>query len=240
MNYTCTSCGHSEPTPSGYSACSECGRKRRVLELGDPLTISVGTAPNPVGLILEGDPEDINGRRVHSSTATGTSESAIQSDGSFNAELAGALERGRKAEPRALKVLASKLRDEGHEVRVEKGARDAHGEDGILRIDGKRVVLQMITVPNDPDVWKRLHVAGAASIAGDRDTAVELLRAAILAKALKAKETVLVLDTSHVSAFVNNVLVEAYRAKYGDPRVEFGFEAVWIVAATARSTIPLA
>jgi hypothetical protein len=236
MNYLCKSCGGDEPVQDGVP-CSACGRRHFVLK-ADPGQLKI--TGSPVGMIVEGDPNNPLGRRVESRPASGgASDSCVAADGSFQVTLSGALDRGRAGESHVIKILFNKLHERDSDIYVDDGARDHFGEDGILVVNGRRMALQIVTVPKSPAVWKGLNVQNTAAVSGDRAAAVSIIRDAIVAKSVKAKGTILALDLTHIGAIVNRTLVEAYLAAFGDPVAEFSFEAVWLVGPTARSTIEL-
>jgi hypothetical protein len=86
----------------------------------------------------------------------------------------------------------------------------------VLIVNGRRTPVQIVTVPSSATVWKDLNANNAATLSGDRGAAVSILRAAIAAKSVKAKGTILALDLAPVGAIVNGRLVEAYLAAFGD------------------------
>jgi hypothetical protein len=61
-----------------------------------------------------------------------------------------------------------------------------------------------------------LNVNKTATLSGDLQAAVSILRDAIVAKSLKGKATILALDVVHVGAIVNRALVDAYLTAFGD------------------------
>lgn len=236
MPYLCKSCGGEEPVQDGVP-CSTCGRRHFVLK-AEPGVLKV--TGFPIGTIVEGDPNNPIGRRVDTHPASGgTADSSVAADGTFQASLAGPLDLGRKGERRVMKVLFNKLGERGADVHVENDARDDFGEDGILVVDGCRTPVQIVTVPNNATIWKDLNVNKTATLSGDLETAVSILRDAVVAKSVKGKGTILALDVAHVGAIVNSALADAYLAAFGDPVAEFSFGAVWLVGPTPRSTIEL-
>jgi hypothetical protein len=236
MNYLCKSCGGDEPVQDGVP-CSACGRRHFILK-AEPGEMKI--TGFPIGMIVEGYPNNPLGRRVENRPASGgASDSSTAADGSFQATLSGTLDRGRAGESHVIKVLFNKLRECESEIYIDDSARDDFGEDGILVVKGRRIPLQIVTVPNSPAVWKDLNVQKTAALSGDQPTAVSLLRDAIVAKSVKAKGTVLALDLTHIGPIANRTLVEAYLAVFGDPVAEFSFEAVWLVGPTPRSTVEL-
>jgi hypothetical protein len=236
MPYLCKSCGGEEPVQDGVP-CSNCGRRHFVLKAEPGVFKITGF---PIGMIVEGDPNSPTGRRVESRAASGgTADSSVAADGTFQASLSGPLDLGRKGEHRVMETLCNKLRERGADVHVEDDARDDFGEDGILVIDGRRTPVQIVTVPNKATIWKDLNVNKTATLSGDLQAAVSILRDAVVAKSVKGKATILALDVAHVGAIVNRALVDAYLTAFGDPVAEFSFGAVWLVGPTPRSTIEL-
>ncbi len=138
-----------------------------------------------------------------------------------------------------MKTLAQVLRAQGRDIRSVEGARDDRGQDGLLLIDGCQVDVQIVSLPVDPQFGKELATRGAASRSGDRLAAVDLVRAALEHKDLKAKGTLLALDASHFGAIVGSKLVDDYLSMYGNPAVEFSLVGVWIIGPTTRSSVRL-
>jgi hypothetical protein len=236
MSYLCKSCGGEGPVQDGLP-CSSCGRRNFILR---PEPGEFKITGFPIGMIIEGDPNNPQGRRVESRPAAGGSaDSSINADGEFQATFSGKLARGRAGESQVTKVLFNKWRELESDVRQDDSARDDFGEDGIIVLNGRRLPLQIVTVPNSPAVWKDLNVNDAAALSGNLAVAVSLLRDAIIAKSLKARGAVLALDITHIAAIVNRKVIEQYLAFFGDPVAEFSFESVWLVGPTTRSTVEL-
>jgi hypothetical protein len=195
-----------------------------------------GISGQPIGTVIEGPPEAPDGRRVESRPASGgRSYSTTAKDGSFTAEVSGALDRGRTGESHALKILTQALRERGDEVIEVPGACDDRGEDGLLVINGRRVVVQVVSLPVERGFWRELSFHGTAIRRGTSEEAVQLVRQALIRKAGKAVGTLLVLDATHFGAFISPSLVKAYQQAYGDPETEFALFEAWIVGPTARS-----
>ena len=200
-------------------------------------TARVTVTGMPVGTVIEGSPDNPQGRRVdHRPAAGGRSLSHITEDGNFQADLSGPLMIGRPAEPAVMKTLIQALRDAGRTVDMLGGAKDEHGQDAILRLDDTQCDVQIVSLPSDSALWRDLRIQGSASRAGDESSSLQIVREALVHKATSARGTLLVLDASHVGAIINPRLVEAYRARYGNPVIEFHFAEVWIVGPTATST----
>jgi hypothetical protein len=128
------------------------------------------------------------------------------------------------------------MRAAGIQVERVGGARDEHGEDARVRIGKREVVVQCVSLPVEPGSWRELAGQGEVRLSGTINDAVALLRDGLLHKANKAKSTLLVLDMAQIGALVSPALVRAYRARFSDPAVEFGFEQVWLVGPTTRSS----
>jgi len=138
-----------------------------------------------------------------------------------------------------MKVLVAAHKDQGHDVNQTRGAQDENGEDGLLVVDGRQIVTQIVTMPADEKVWRTLNTCGAASLPGDLRAQVGLVRGALERKANKATGALVALDATHFGALVGRKLVDAYLAEYRSPVEEFAFLDVWIVGPTVRSTVRL-
>jgi hypothetical protein len=125
-------------------------------------------------------------------------------------------------------TLIVALRDEGHKVEELRGARDESGEDALLKVDDRRMVVQVVTMSAEKKVWAALAESGSHSREGDLSEAVALVRGALMHKRL-AKAALVVLDAANFGALVGRRLVEAYRAAYASPVDEFSFAEVWII-----------
>ena len=175
------------------------------------------------------------GIRVESQPADGgKAVSEAAADRSFRVELTGHLLRGEDGEPRAVRILIAKLRSLGHEVIELPEAENERGEDRKLSIDAAENVVQVVTLPIDNEVWKKLGDKGTAEMLGH--DAVRLLRACIEKKCHKAKRAILVLDAAHIGALASQDLVDAYLKAHGDPSKECGFTQTWIVGPTEART----
>jgi hypothetical protein len=136
-------------------------------------------------------------------------------------------------------VLIGALRDRGDRVEYGPGSRDDRGEDACLLIDGRPVVVQIVSVPANQSLWRELASTGTASTRGTNEDAVDLVRQAVVLKKGKATGTILLLDAAHIGAIVTGDLPERYRAKYGDPEQELGLVEAWIVGPSQRSAVRL-
>jgi len=136
-------------------------------------------------------------------------------------------------------VLIQARQGRGDDVVRLAGARDDRGEDRLLLINGRRVVVQFVSVPADQSVWKELSIGGTSRTSGSSEQAVQLIREALTHKKCKAADTLLVLDAAHLGAIVCPSLVESYHEAHGDPETEFALFEAWIVGPTVRSTLRL-
>lgn len=193
---------------------------------------------HPIGMLAAGPPDSPDGRRVDSMPASGgRAYSRADSAGAFTAELSGPLDRGRPAEPRALKVLIQAIQARGDQVILLSSGRDDRGEDGLLSINGHQIPVQVVSLPAEQSLWKELALQGTVLRQGTNRDAVELIRQALDHKKDKATRTLLVLDAAHVGAIIGPSLVESYHAVYDDPEQEFSLVEAWIVGPTAKSSI---
>ncbi len=232
---TCHRCGR--PLEGASSNCPTCSpRSYRITAESGKSEIT----GNPIGTVVESPPDHPDGRRVEYRPASGgRAVSDTDSAGSFTADLSAPLERGQSNEVHVMKVLVAALKEQGHEVSRKRGARDEDGEDGLLVVDGRQIVVQIVTMPVDPEVWKTLNACGAFLGAGDLRAQVDLVRGALERKANTAKGTLVALDAAHFGALVGRKLVDAYLAEYRSPVEEFSFLDVWIIGPTVRSSVHL-
>jgi hypothetical protein len=120
-----------------------------------------------------------------------------------------------------------------------EGSMDADGEDAILMLDGKSVVVQVVTVPADSAVWGALARQGALRDDGTMEDAVTMIRQALERKRGKAIGVILVLEATHFWGMIGPRLVKAYADLHGDPECEFSVAEAWVVGPTPRSSIRL-
>ncbi len=194
----------------------------------------------PVGSVVEGRPDNPEGRRVDSRPASGgRAYSRTDEEGGFVVELSGVLDKGRANERHALEILVQAFRQTGRDASLATGGQDERGEDGVLMLDGRRFGVQVVSVPVDPNVWKTLSARGHLKANGTIDEAVSMIRGALEHKRGKAIGTILVLDAAHFGAPIGPLLVQAYRAHHGDPEREFSLVEAWLVGPTSRSAFRL-
>lgn len=195
-----------------------------------------------IGTTLEGPTGDGRARRIDSRPASGgRSYSRVDEAGAFLAKLTEPLDRGTAIEDAAVAVLLELLRARGDDVELEEGEVEDHrGEDRMACLNDRHgVVLQVVTLPAEPLLWKELRARGTATTTGTMRDAVELVRGALLHKQHKASGAILVLAAAHLGAIVGSSLVAEYLAAYGDPEQEFQFAEVWIIGPTVRSSVRL-
>jgi hypothetical protein len=227
----CLKCGGLIDTSAGPHRCAYVMN----LEAG-----SIAITGQPIGLVVEGPPDVPAGRRVDARPASGgRAFSRTDSEGGFEIELSGVLARGRDNEGHALETLVEALRAVGREAFRTNDGQDDRGEDGVIEIKGKRCVVQVVSVPVAPILWRQLAAIGRVQAKGTVDDAVSMLREALEHKRGKAIGTILVLDAAHFGASIGPSLVEAYNAHHGDPEREFSLAEAWLVGPTARSTFRL-
>ena len=212
---------------------------------GAPTTPAVvnkpaGMAPSGIVPDLFWYKKDKDGTMIDAKPSSGGSTtSATDNSGYFNLEIAEPLERGRPGERKVIRVLKQALRKKGKQVEILSGSDDAHGDDGCLRIDGKEIPVQIVTIPIEKEFWHELSQNKSLFKHGNEETAVAIIRDALLHKATKAKGMLLLLDAVHIGAIVTEALVDAYHKKYGEPCEEFTFADVWIVGPVEAFSIRL-
>ena len=194
-------------------------------------------AGHPVALTVSGDPDAAGGRRVEGVTHSGASiTSWVDADGRFRSTVVGPLEGGRDAEWHALKVFQKALGSQGIPSVEIHGAQDDRGEDRLIVIGGRKHVVQTVSVPADPSVWRSIAEEGAV-LEGDLLDAVQFVRTSIERKLHHASDSILLLEASALGAVLGPRLVDAYVERFGDPESELGAAQVWIVGRTGRDVL---
>ena len=226
----CPICGEPLEEPAKCRRCSP------VLVPAPAISRAQGS---PIGTVVASPPDRPDGSRVEYRPASGgQSVSQTDAQGAFTAELSKGLVSGRKNEPYAVRCLVAVLKQAGHDVHLERGARDDDGEDQLVLIDGKRFTVQVVTLPAEDRVRHTLNAQSRFVEAGDSEKAVGWLRNA-LRKKRHAKGTIVVLDAHHFGALVGRKLVGAYLAVHPEPVEEFGFKDVWIIGPTPPFSVRL-
>jgi len=205
---------------------------------------SITTTGHPVGFVVEGDPDNPDGRRVVSSPASGgQSSSTVDSNGDFSLHLDAPLDVGTPGEPHVLKILIRALGTRGDTVSLpvgskdlRGGAKDSCGEDGLICLNGKNVPVQIVSVPAGSDIWRELAQRKTTTASGTLVDAVGMIRAAFEKKRTSAKGSILVLDVGHLGAVVTPRLIASYWETHGDPVAEFELREAWVIGATVRSS----
>lgn len=203
---------------------------------GGSLSVTGGN----IGTVHESDPEDPEGRFVHSHPASGgASHSVTDSSGTVAASMAGDLSFGKSAETAAMDRIIEAIRQRGDivELVLKRDEDDQRGNDAVLLVNGNRVNVQIVSLPADAQLIKTLEKSGKAEL--EPSDAVEVLRRSMEKKRHKANDTILVLDAAQLGAVASPNVVGAYLDRYGDPEVEYGVRELWIAGPTTRSTIRL-
>jgi hypothetical protein len=168
--------------------------------------------------------------------AGGRSDNTIAPAGAFDITATHARAVGRRGERRVIKTLRQRLQGAGHQVELQPGARDDHGEDAKIVVDGSEYDVQITMAPRDEKFW-RDATQGSVSQRGNLTAAVTWLRASIMAKGAgrrpdAMRDLVLALDTNDTGALSAPHVIDAYITAHGDPAREFGFASVWVVGPT--------
>jgi len=164
------------------------------------------------------------------------SDSSIGPDDSLNLSATGPSDTGTRGEAQVRDLLISRLHAEGIAATSLPGARDDHGEDGILEIEGRRLSLQVTSIPPDSSYWKAA-AGGTAYLSGTTKAAAKWLRDAIVGKSLIGgrSATVLAIDARHAGVVADSAVVDLYLAQFSSPVAEFGFAQVWVIGPTASN-----
>jgi hypothetical protein len=137
---------------------------------------------------------------------------------------------GREGDPRVVRDLLQALRAAGYAIE-QLEAHDDRGEDGKFRLGADEYVVQVVSVPLDPDLW-RTAKRKTGRLDQAPEEAIGALRNAIVFKCRKTpqrdrKRIIIALDAVHSGTLEDQI--PAYLAQHGDPAQEFGVASVWFV-----------
>lgn len=222
------------------SACPSCGSMDvTVLAQGVEARSAVGN----VGTVAEEGHISDGEFRVRVQTPGGARSEGHLTAADLSLKAGGAIEMGRKGEPRVVATLLAKLNQGEAQAELVPGAEDERGEDSILRIQGERRILQVVSVPSAREFWRDASRSTAEMSASVPD-AVTWLRETITAKSSKTppaerSKTILALDAVHAGVLARDEVMDAYHQLHGDPEDEFGFAGIWLVGPTVSTTTRL-
>ena len=196
----------------------------------------------PIAMLAISRSTDDQSVRIQRQTHGGTHSDAWLSNGTVTLSVSGASDVGRRGEPAALHTLLAALRAQGLSP-TPLTAKDNRGEDAVIEIDHVRYTVQFVTVPSDSPFWKRA-ARGSATTAVGTELALGWIHQAALDKfrVTSPKErprTVLALDAHHAGVLTSKQLLTAYLRRYLDPRLEFGFAAMWLVGPDASASMQI-
>ena len=122
-------------------------------------------------------------------------------------------------------------------------ARDAHGEDGVLLVNGTPYTIQATGIPQAPDFWRRVTKEGSATTSATLEQMSGWLEAGIAAKLSVTPpsdraQTILALDCDGwADAIVTPSVVESLSSCGLNPAMRHGLAGIAIVGAgTSNST----
>jgi len=148
---------------------------------------------------------------------------------------------GRAAEPRVLGVVTDLLAD--HHVVRNLPARDQHGEDGRLSVDGTPCTLQVTGVPHAPDFWRRVATQGSATTSATLQEMSAWLKSAVNTKyaTLQPSErpnTIIALDAHQwADQVVHPHVISALSSSGLNPAQRLGLAGIAVVGqGTSNST----
>lgn len=234
----CAACGAA--LASAMNPCHKCGSANLVMDV-EPEGIELTSELGSLGMASDSIDPATGARIVRNQSPSGTVSTAILGPGDqVGITIAGPPEVGRAGQPRALDALQGVLVAQGHQVTYLPGARDDHGEDALVDIDGERLTVQLVTVPASPDLWRAAASTPSASTIQPVTGAAEWLRSAIEAKtaatspAARAR-TILGLDAAHAGALATPEVVAAYAAMAPTQVLENGWRAVALLGPTSST-----
>ena len=212
--------------------CPHCGsvRKLVMLAMGGELKESGGM----VGFVHDSPAAADKAHSISVHTPLGArSEAHLQPDGTVRVAASGLPDVGTRGEAHVKEILTRRMRTEGTDVEAVSGAVDGRGEDGLLRINDRRLTLQVTSVPSCSTFW-RDAAQGSTSTEVANAKAVEWLREAVLNKSSvdDRQGTILAIDARHAGVLADAAVADAYRRRYPSPTTEYGFAQVWVVGPT--------
>lgn len=236
----CLNCG--APFSEAISPCEWCGG---TLELSITLTgIESKSATGQVGVVNDANSEDR--QHIKYTTPTGTQSDSSLVGNHLTILVKPPVDIGRPGEPRVLVCVENNLKMTGKNLREpleEERARDDRGEDGVLIIDGNRVVLQIVTVRPNASFWKSVAQGeGKASVKLSRAT--EWINNAVSEKAQRYQNELkpsmlLAADVGHMGVLASSRVGAHYLQTYGDPTIKYGFGGVWLIGPTENNILHL-
>jgi hypothetical protein len=238
--YTCAACGR-DVAPE-QRPCLSCGCERRNVMVSLSGVQAVGLAGS-LGLVSDSPSAPDKPHLITVQTPLGACSEAqaeFSPDGIVTLRASGRPDVGTRGEPQVCDILRERLASEGSTVVLLPGAQDSRGEDGLLLVDGRRLALQVTSVPASSDYWHS-GAQSSALISVEVPRAVEWLRAAVERKSQvdDRASTILVIDARHAGVLANAGLVNLYVKQYSSPTRELGFAQAWVVGPTPSHCIRL-
>lgn len=234
----CAVCGAA--LASAMAPCHGCGSANLVMDV-EPEGIELTSELGSLGMASDSVDPATGARIVRNQSPSGTVSTARLGPGDHvGITIAGPPEVGRTGQPRALDALQSVLVAQGHRVNSLPGARDNHGEDALIEVDGERLTVQFVTVPASPDLWQAAASTPSASTSQPISGAAEWVRSAIQAKTAATSpaeraRTILGLDAVHAGTLATPEVVAAYSAMAPAQVRKNGWRAVALLGPTSST-----
>jgi hypothetical protein len=228
----CADCGRE--LPASGDPCPGCGSTRVNVTLVVPGAHGVSVAGS-LGLVADSPATPERPHSITVQTPLGArSEAHFASDGTVTLRATGCPDVGTRGEPQVRDILRERLATEGFSVEFVPGAINERGEDGVLILDGSRLVLQVTSVPGTDEYWRQAVQSSAVAIV-DPERAIAWLRSAVESKRNLdgRRSTLLAIDARHAGVLSDHGLADQYRQRYSSPATEFGFAQAWVVGPTA-------
>ena len=188
--------------------------------------------------MVNDQPRGPDERTVDYSSPQGARSTATLAGDRVGLSVAGPVDVGKRGERRVIDLVLATLREAGFAA-AEAPGRDDRGEDHVLLIGSDRIVLQVVSLPRDPEFWRAV-ASGTASADVALSRAVEWIDETIRAKAKYGEDLkrtmLLAIDAAHAGVLGSEVCVKAYLGEHGDPAERHGFAAVWLVGPQRRSS----
>lgn len=236
----CSNCG--APFSEAVSPCKWCGG---TIELSIGLTgIELKSAIGRLGVVNDTNSE--HGQHIKYTAPTGAESNSSLVGNLLTILVKPPVDVGRPGEPRVLVCVENSLKTAGKNLTPsseEERAKDDRGEDAVLIIDGNRIVLQIVTAKPDASFWRSV-ANGAGETSVEISEAVKWINDAISEKAQHYQEKIkssmlLAVDVGHMGVLASSRVSVQYLHIYGDPKIQYGFGAVWLIGPTENNIAKL-
>jgi hypothetical protein len=219
--------------------CTKCGG---TIEMSITLTgVQTKCLVGNVGVVAD-SPTPHGGQQIRYRSPTGSQAEASLVGNQFTVQVKPPVEVGTNFEQRVLSCVVDYLQKSG-KIPTSMSGNDAKGEDGVLQIDGDRVIVQIVTATPGTEFFGSV-AKGNGEVQGELNQALDWIHTAISKKGKRYAEEVkssmlLCVDVVNMGVLASPVVGTQYLERYGDPSAHFGFGAVWLVGPTENNILKL-